>query len=54
MAKSENRVLIELACSDCKERNYNTVKNKKNDTNRIEFKKYCPRCQKHTVHKEVK
>jgi len=54
MAKAENRVLIELACGDCKERNYNTVKNKKNDTQRVEFKKYCPKCQKHTVHKEVK
>jgi len=54
MAKAESRILIELACGDCKERNYNTVKNKKNDSQRVEFKKYCPRCRKHTVHKEVK
>ena len=30
------------------------TKNKNNDPNRIELKKYCPWCRKHTVHKEVK
>ena len=38
----------------CKERNYDNYKNKKNDPDRIEMKKYCSRCQKHTVHKETK
>ena len=30
------------------------LKNKKNDTERLELKKYCPFCRKHTVHKETK
>ena len=46
------RVKITLACSECKQRNYNTFKNKKNDPDRLEFSKYCRFCRKHTVHKE--
>ena len=38
----------------CKERNYFTVKNKKNTPDRLEMKKYCPRCRKYTVHNETK
>jgi large subunit ribosomal protein L33 len=30
------------------------MKNKKNNPDRIELKKYCKFCQKHTVHKETK
>ena len=52
--KSEARNTIYLACTECKERTYTTVKNKKNDTGRLELKKYCPRCRKHTLHKETK
>lgn len=48
------RIRITLACQECKDRNYNTIKNKKNTSARIELKKYCPRDRKHTVHKEVK
>lgn len=48
------RVKITLRCSECKQRNYNTVKNKKNDPDRLEMKKYCPFCRKHTVHSETK
>ncbi len=33
------RVKVTLACTECKQRNYNTMKNKKNDPNRIEMKK---------------
>jgi len=54
MAKKENRVVITLACSECKERNYTSQKNRKNDTGRLELKKYCPRCRKHTMHREGK
>ena len=49
-----NRVGITLACTGCKQRNYQTTKNKKNDTERIEIKKYCRFCKKHTMHKETK
>jgi large subunit ribosomal protein L33 len=48
------RVKMILACTDCKERNYTSKKNKKNDPDRVELKKYCPRCDTHTLHKETK
>ena len=48
------RPVIILACGDCKERNYVTQKNRRNDPNRIEIKKFCSHCRKHTVHKETK
>ena len=51
---SDKRVKVTLACSDCKQRNYNTMKNKKNDPDRLERNKYCKFCKKHTVHKETK
>ena len=49
MAKAGSRVKITLRCSECKQRNYNTNKNKKNTPDRLELKKYCPFCRKHTV-----
>lgn len=48
------RVKITLACTECKQRNYNTTKNKKNDPDRIELMKYCKFCGKETLHKETK
>jgi large subunit ribosomal protein L33 len=55
MAKAaENRPVITLACTECRDRSYSTTKNKKNDPNRIELKKYCPRCRRHTLHREAK
>ena len=48
------RTRITLACTECKQRNYDDMKNKKNDPDRIELKKYCRFCKKHTVHKETK
>ncbi len=48
------RERITLVCSICKEENYRTIKNKKNDPDRLEIKKYCSRCRKTTVHKEKK
>ncbi|MDR1961479.1 MAG: 50S ribosomal protein L33 [Gracilibacteraceae bacterium] len=48
------RVAITLACTECKNRNYQTIKNKKNDPDRLEFKKFCRTCRTHTVHKETK
>ena len=44
MAKADNRPKITLACTDCKRRNYNTVKNKVNVCVRIELKEYCRLC----------
>ncbi len=54
MARVENRPVIQLACTECKERTYSTEKNKKNDPNRIELRKYCTRDRRHTLHREAK
>ena len=51
---SDKRIKVTLACSECKQRNYNTMKNKKNDPDRLEMNKYCRFCKKHTSHKETK
>jgi len=53
-AKAGARIKITLRCSECKQRNYNTFKNKKNTPDRLELNKYCPFCRKHTVHNETK
>ena len=45
---------VKLACSECKQRNYDTTKNKRNTTDRIELKKFCKFCGKHTSHRETK
>ena len=45
------RTMVTLACTDCKRRNYTTTKNKANMPDRMEIKKYCPWCKKHTLHK---
>ena len=39
-------VKITLACTECKQRNYNKEKNKKNAPDRLEMKKYCRFCKK--------
>ena len=48
------RDIITLACSEYKQRNYTTTKNKKNTPQKLEFKKYCRFCRTHTPHKETK
>ena len=48
------RVNFTLSVKLCKQRNYNWVKNNKNDPDRLEMNKYCPFCRKHTVHSETK
>ena len=47
------RTLVTLACTECKRRNYTTDK-KSNNPDRMELKKYCPWCHKHTVHRETR
>lgn len=46
--------LIKMQCTQCKRINYWTSKNKKKVERKIEIKKFCPWCKKHTVHKETK
>jgi large subunit ribosomal protein L33 len=54
MAKKAVRLGVTLACTECRERNYLTEKNRQNDSGRLELKKYCKRCQKHTLHRETR
>ena len=46
--------LIKLNCADCKRTNYWTSKNKKKVQRKLELKKYCKWCKKHTTHKEAR
>jgi len=48
------RINVTLACNECKQRNYTTTKNKRNTPDRLELKKYCKFCKKHTLHKETR
>ena len=48
MAKSDKRVKITLECTECKRRNYITMKSKINDRERLEMKKYCSHDRRHT------
>ncbi|MDF2700644.1 MAG: ribosomal protein [Haloplasmataceae bacterium] len=48
------RISLTLVCTECKEQNYLTSKNKRKNTERLELKKFCPRCKKQTIHREKK
>ena len=48
------REIITLECTVCKRRNYSTKKDKKKTPGRLELKKYCRFCRKHTPHRETK
>jgi large subunit ribosomal protein L33 len=54
MAKKAVRTHITLACTICKERNYITEKNRRNDPGRLELNKYCSRCRQETLHRETR
>ncbi|MBM4403370.1 MAG: 50S ribosomal protein L33 [Candidatus Cloacimonetes bacterium] len=48
------RDIIILACEECKNRNYTTTRNKRKHPNRMELKKFCPSCRRHTLHKQTR
>ena len=48
------REKVILICEVCLSRNYTTTKNKTANNQRLEIKKFCPVCNKHTLHKETK
>jgi large subunit ribosomal protein L33 len=48
------RNIITLACTECKQRNYTTTKNKKRTPDKMELNKYCKFCRTHTLHREIK
>ena len=64
MAKNKgSRILVTLECTECKTNlqkrspgisRYSTTKNRRNNPNRLELKKFCPHCNSHTLHKETK
>jgi large subunit ribosomal protein L33 len=64
MAKNKGtRILITLECTECRSNlnkrsagvsRYSTQKNRRNNPERLELKKYCPHCNKPTKHKEIK
>ena len=64
MAKSKgSRILITLECTECRTSpekrssgvsRYLTQKNRRNNPERLELKKYCPNCNRRTIHKEIK
>ena len=64
MAKNKGvRILITLECTECRSNvnkrspgvsRYTTQKNRRNNPERLELKKYCPHCNKPTLHKEIK
>ena len=54
MADKGVRVKVTLECTECKQRNYDTNKNKRNNPDRMELNKYCRFCRKTTLHRETK
>lgn len=43
-----------LACSVCGSRNYSKAVSEGQRTERLEIKKFCKYCKKHTLHRETK
>ena len=64
MAKTKGvRVIITLECTTCRTNTdkrsngvsrYTTMRNRRNTPDRLEIKKFCPHCNRHTNHKEIK
>ncbi|MDP6100910.1 MAG: 50S ribosomal protein L33 [Dehalococcoidia bacterium] len=52
--KAAVREVIYLACIQCQQRSYTSSKNRRNDPQRLELNKFCPRCRAHTQHRETK
>nr|WEY30562.1 ribosomal protein L33 [Cuscuta gronovii] len=59
--KKEVRGTVILECTNCVRNKvskgvsrYITQKNRHNTPNRLELKKFCPLCSKHTIHGEIK
>jgi large subunit ribosomal protein L33 len=48
------RVVYSLVCSVCKNKNYYYSRSNKKREYKVEVKKYCKKCDKHTLHKEGK
>lgn len=51
---SDVRPKVTMACTECKERNYITTKNRNTQRERLELRKFCRRDGRHTVHRETR
>lgn len=49
-----HRIIVTLECTECKRRNYSSMKNRRNTPEKLNLQKYCRFCRKHTPHKETK
>ncbi|WIF98239.1 MULTISPECIES: 50S ribosomal protein L33 [Pontibacillus] len=54
MGRRKMRKKVVLACVECASRNYSTNKNSSINSERLEARKYCKNCGKHTLHRETK
>jgi large subunit ribosomal protein L33 len=59
MAKKSDRIVVTLECSEAAKEGktasrYQTKKNKRNTTEKLELRKYNPFLRKVTLHKEIK
>jgi len=54
------RLTITLECTECRQAErpgvgrYSTSKNRRNTSGRLELKKYCKYCRRHTAHRETR
>ncbi|WP_226585853.1 50S ribosomal protein L33 [Halobacillus litoralis] len=48
------RKKVILACTKCQNRNYSSYKNRSNQSERLEVRKFCKNCGEHTLHRETK
>lgn len=46
--------IAKMRCDVCKRVNYQSTRNKKKIKEKLQLKKYCSKCKKHTLHKEAK
>ena len=51
---AEKKPFVKIQCQACKRVNYFTNKSKALGEKKLEMKKYCKWCKKHTIHKEAK
>lgn len=55
MAKGKgDRLTVTLGCTECRERTYTSSKNRRNDPDRLELRKFCPRCRQHQLYRETR
>jgi len=50
--KKAGREYVFMECDECKNRNYRTSHKTAGGADKLELKKYCKFCHKHTEHKE--